>query len=830
MTMQDRLRWQQLSAPDFRPAAALQQTSVDAMNKAFEAAGTILTGLENSRQKGMDAAAYAQSLQFRDPMKREEAYADGSIYGGYDPAKLSLANLQRMQADDATLLKGAEDRNTFSNTLANQEAWAANADQIGQAYTLSANGDHAGLVKNLAELQGKMRPQAYAALVQDVQNRTTTGQSTLTGQYDHNVTLQNAEDDKRVTAYLANVGPSLVNNQALQAAYANAVAMVNTGKLDPRLLPKIRQGLDATYALGAGQAGGVLDPATKQLLSAAVPPSDTSGMAPASWTAGGSNAGGAVGERNNNRGNIRDIGQFKGVPGYLGTDERGFAIFDDDQKGVDAGHNQLRRYMQGKGVAERPLRTVSDIVPKWAPVGKENTPEQVRNYIAHVSRRLGVRPGDELTEADIPNLFTAMSEFENGQRPPGVLSREQARTTAATNDAVNLGNNQAFAVNSDMVNVIAASTPEQLVKTPRQVASEMVAEGGAFAGYPVEAMESLLKDVMKMRPEGMKGNRVMKASQAAALLSEYGSLRIDEVGIGGKLGGLLYDKLGRPGIHFDGEDAVRQAAGRFFTTEGDFAQMAVQQAARDMQGSAEAQAAAETQLAAIRAAYQQVAAMPEGPQKKQLLADLALREQALQASVSGQTGSDVGRLRTAQGQALRPEVPAQAASAKTPSTGVVLLDGSAGQAIPNLSAPNSQAQAGIPPAMQEKAESLIRQSAGYSEHTPAATLKRQMWEAARPHLSAKDRESILRRAQETMSELEALQADRLAKKAAADAKKAAEDRARQRQRDSGVQRAESWARSPGMQRTSPSSVSTGVLAKPPAAAPMPWDRYLPPSR
>ena len=195
MTMQDRLRWQQLSAPDFRPAAALQQTSVDAMNKAFEAAGATLTDLENSRQNGMDASAYAQSLQFRDPMKREEAYADGSIYGGYDPAKLSLANLQRMQADDTTMLKGAEDRNTFSNTLANQEAWAANADQIGQAYTLSANGDHAGLVKNLAELQGKMRPQAYAALVQDVQNRMTTGQSTLKGQYDHNETLQNAKDD-----------------------------------------------------------------------------------------------------------------------------------------------------------------------------------------------------------------------------------------------------------------------------------------------------------------------------------------------------------------------------------------------------------------------------------------------------------------------------------------------------------------------------------------------------------------------------------------------------------------------------------------------------------
>lgn len=864
MAMQDRLRWQQLTAPDFRPAAALQQTSVDAMNKAFEAAGAILTGLENDRQQGMDSAAYAQSLQFRDPMKREAAYADGSIYGGFNPAKLSLANLQRIQGDDATMLKGAEDRNTFSNTLAKQEDLAANADRINQLQTLAVNGDHAGVVKGLAELQGKVRPQTYASLVQDFQSRMTTGQTTLKGQYDHNQTLQNAEDDKLVNAYLANVGPSLVNNQGLQAAYANAVAMVNAGQLDPRLLPKIRQGLDATYALGAGQAGGVLDPATKQLLSQGVAPTVNPNMGASGWTTelgdqdiaasigsilGLETKGGADAGAVNSATGATGLGQFlastwaEKLPKYFPevaagkTKEQIQALRTDPElsRAMTAAYAQenaqiLRR--EGIPVTPEALYAMHHLGPGAGPrflKAPPNTPlTQILSgdALAKNPYMMDPRQGGGTVGGLRQNWATKQE-----RNTPGSVSREQARTTATTNDAVNLGNNQAFAVNSDMVNVIAASTPEQLAKSPRQVASEMVAEGGTFAGYPVEAMESLLKDVMKMRPEGMSGNRVMKASQAAALLAEYGSLRLDEVGLLGKFGGLFSDKADRPGIHFDGKDAVREAAGRYFTTEGDFAQMAVQQAARDMQGSAEAQATAEAQRAAIKAAHQQVAAMPDGPQKRQLLVELAIRDKALQASAADQTGFDVNRLRTAQGQAFQPEATAKPGSAARAPVSVTLLDGSVGEAVPNLSAPAPKAQSALPPDTQQKAKALIRQATGYDETGLATTLERQIRSASASNLSAKERESLLKVAQETMAELETLQADRLAKRAiAADAKKAAEDRARRGWGPSGVRWTEPQARTPGRQQAPASPAGTGVLAKPPAAAPMPWDRYLTPPR
>lgn len=863
MAMQDRLRWQQLTAPDFRPAANLQQTSVDAMNKAFEAAGKTLTDLENSRQQGMDSSAYAQSLQFRDPLKREEAYADGSIYGGFDPAKLSLSNLQRMQADDATMLRGADDRNTFSNTIAKQEDLAANADLINRLNTLSANGDHAGMVKGLAELQGKVRPQTYASLVQDFQSRMTTGQTTLAGQYNHNQTLQNAEDDKLVNAYLANVGPSLVNNQGLQSAYSQAVAMVNAGQMDPRLLPKIRQGLDAMYALSAGQAGGVLDPTTKQLLSAAVPPSVNPGMTPASWTAELSDAdivgnigsilgmetkGGADAGAVNAGTGATGLGQFLGstwvekLPKYFPqiaagkTKDQMLALRTDPDlsRAMTAAYAQENAQIlrdEGIPVTSEALYAMHHLGPGAGPrflKAAPNTPlTQILSgdALAKNPYMMDPRQGGGTVGGLRQNWAS-----KHSNNVPGTVSREQARTTAATNDAVNLGNNQEFAVNSDMVNVVKASSAEELAKTPRQVASELVGESGIFSGYPVEAMEGLLKRVMQMRPEGMSGNRVMKASQAAALLAEHGSLRLDEVGWLGKLGGFVSDKLDKPGIHFDGEDAVRQAAGRFFTTEGDFAQMAVQQAARNMQGSAEAQAAAEAERANIRAAYQQVAAMPNGPQKNQLLADLAMRDQALQASASSQAGYDVNRLRTASGQAFQPEAPAQSAAARPAPVPVTLLDGSAGQAVPNLAAPAPAAapnpQVGLPPAVQQKARTLIQQASGFGETTYAATLERQMRAAANPRLSAQERANLLNVAQETISKMEALQSDRLAKRATADAREAAQARGRQEREAANAPKVEAWLRRRNGEQVPPSPAGTGVLAPAQSAAPMPWDRYL----
>jgi hypothetical protein len=90
-----------------------------------------------------------------------------------------------------------------------------------------------------------------------------------------------------------------------------------------------------------------------------------------------------------------------------------FQSFPSQQAGIQAQEAQLQRYM-GRG-----LNSVSSIVETYAPRqsrGGDNTDAQVNNYIAYVSRRLGVNPNTPLSPNAIAQLGEAMREFETGQR------------------------------------------------------------------------------------------------------------------------------------------------------------------------------------------------------------------------------------------------------------------------------------------------------------------------------------------------------------------------------------------------------------------------------
>jgi hypothetical protein len=91
-----------------------------------------------------------------------------------------------------------------------------------------------------------------------------------------------------------------------------------------------------------------------------------------------------------------------------------FQSFSSPQEGIAAQESLLRRRYFGRG-----LNTVSSIVETYAPRqsrGGDNTDEQVNNYIAYVSRRLGVNPQDSLSPAMVPRLAAAMREVETGRR------------------------------------------------------------------------------------------------------------------------------------------------------------------------------------------------------------------------------------------------------------------------------------------------------------------------------------------------------------------------------------------------------------------------------
>jgi hypothetical protein len=90
-----------------------------------------------------------------------------------------------------------------------------------------------------------------------------------------------------------------------------------------------------------------------------------------------------------------------------------FQHFSSPQEGVHAQQALLGRYMQ------RGLNNVSSIVETYAPRrsrGGDNSDASVNNYIAYVSRRIGINPNDPIPPALLPQLSQAMREFETGKR------------------------------------------------------------------------------------------------------------------------------------------------------------------------------------------------------------------------------------------------------------------------------------------------------------------------------------------------------------------------------------------------------------------------------
>lgn len=114
-------------------------------------------------------------------------------------------------------------------------------------------------------------------------------------------------------------------------------------------------------------------------------------------------------QRLNNPGAIKDGSWAKSQPGYVGGDGM-FAQFKTPAEGAAA-----HRRLLGQNYLSKGYNTPSAIVNRYAPVGPENTPEQVRNYANHIARKLGIGPNDKITTDMLPRLANAMAEFESGK-------------------------------------------------------------------------------------------------------------------------------------------------------------------------------------------------------------------------------------------------------------------------------------------------------------------------------------------------------------------------------------------------------------------------------
>lgn len=132
------------------------------------------------------------------------------------------------------------------------------------------------------------------------------------------------------------------------------------------------------------------------------------------------------GIRNNNPGNLNYVGQA-GAAREAGPNGR-FAVFRTAEEGLAALANQLRLY------ARRGIRTIRDIIGKFAPSGENNT----QAYIASVSRSLGVSATSSIDVNDprvMQGLMNAIIRVENGRNPYSAEQLAAASGTAATSAA-----------------------------------------------------------------------------------------------------------------------------------------------------------------------------------------------------------------------------------------------------------------------------------------------------------------------------------------------------------------------------------------------------------
>lgn len=133
------------------------------------------------------------------------------------------------------------------------------------------------------------------------------------------------------------------------------------------------------------------------------------------------------GERNNNPGNIRAVDGVRWV-GQIGTDDKGFVIFDTIENGYRAAGIVALNYHYKHGID-----TLREFGLRWAPPDDNDGD---RDYGVRLARMLGVSPDEPYRfwddQAKLSKLLSAISINENGfvLGDEAVITVAVARATA----------------------------------------------------------------------------------------------------------------------------------------------------------------------------------------------------------------------------------------------------------------------------------------------------------------------------------------------------------------------------------------------------------------
>lgn len=246
--------------------------------------------------------------------------------------------------------------------------------------------DAGAILQKLAGAQGKMDPQLYASLLQQIGLPASTIYFLQQGKGSVDKLISQFEADAAGQEALAK------EQEQLQKTMTELTTTIQKELVPP--LTRIAQWLN-------GIMGGGDEPAKP---SATGESSWFGGLFKIKPDGGGwsvPGTGKTRADRNNNPGNIEDGAFARKQPGYAGGDGR-FARFSSPEHGFGAMEKLLGGYMkQGR-------TTLTSIISKWAP-GHENN---VGAYVGHVSKLTGLSPNQRLGAEHIPLIARAMAKHE----------------------------------------------------------------------------------------------------------------------------------------------------------------------------------------------------------------------------------------------------------------------------------------------------------------------------------------------------------------------------------------------------------------------------------
>lgn len=251
------------------------------------------------------------------------------------------------------------------------------------------NADAGAILQKLAGAQGKMDPQLYASLLQQIGLPASTIYFLQQGKGSVDKLIRQFEADASGQEALAK------EQEQLQKTMTELTTTIQKELVPP--LTRIAQWVNGL--MGGDEPAKPAAPEEHSYLWGLFKTKRDNG----GWSVPGSSEGTGKtrADRNNNPGNIEDGAFARRQPGYIGGDGR-FARFASPEHGFGAMERLLGGYMkQGKN-------TLSGIISKWAP-GHENN---VGAYVQHVSKLTGLDPNQRLSAEHIPLIARAMAKHE----------------------------------------------------------------------------------------------------------------------------------------------------------------------------------------------------------------------------------------------------------------------------------------------------------------------------------------------------------------------------------------------------------------------------------